>query len=454
MNIAYILPEFVTEKECGGLGVYFDNISRLLSNMGHQITVIVRSEAEEKIDYYPGITVYRVWTDLSGVNPYLQGSYYREWSRNLNRKLLQLHEDGGFFDIAQYSNFIGLAVSRTNIPTVIRISSDLPLLRAADRMDFDIHGKYECIKVTDFLEDISILRADGVYAPSMFLADRIGKRTGKRVEVIESPYYPHCGGEEQKERADDFDGLLGDHPYLLTFGTLKILKGIKVIGDCIHEVLGRNPGICWVFAGARAPWKDHEGREIDPVEYLKAGAGEYADRVLYLGKLKGDNLQRLIQKALFCVMPSRVDNLPNACIEAMAFGKIVIGTRGASFEQLIEDGRSGFLVERENPAQLAEAVNGALKLGGEKLRRMGRVAMARVGEMSPEIVAGRLLAFYEAVRGRVHQAEIPWDADGKPRCEKGGILSDDSDRYYQEIVGKYNQAMLESGVKGVDEYLL
>ena len=78
MNIAYILPEFVTERECGGLGVYFDNLSRLLADKGHSITVIVRSETEKRIAYYPGITVYRVRTDLSNVNPSLQGSYYRE----------------------------------------------------------------------------------------------------------------------------------------------------------------------------------------------------------------------------------------------------------------------------------------------------------------------------------------------------------------------------------------
>lgn len=439
MNIAYILPEFVTEKECGGLGVYFDNISRLLANRGHHITVIVRSEAEERIDYYPGVIVYRVWTDLSGVNPYLQGSYYREWSRNLNRKLLQLHGNSGHFDIAQYSNFTGLAVSRTNIPTVIRISSDLPLLRAADRIDFDIHETYECIKVTDFLEDISIMRADGVYAPSMLLADRIGKRTGKRVEVIESPYYPHGEKEEQAGESDDFGGWREDRPFILTFGTLKILKGIKVIGDCIHEVLGDNPGICWVFAGARAPWKDHEGKETDPVEYLKAGAGEYANRVIYLGKLKSGSLRRLIRKAVLCVMPSRIDNLPNACIEAMALGKTVIGTRGASFEQLIVDGRSGFLVERENPLQLAEALKSALKLNDDELRRMGNMAMARIDAMSPEIIAEKLLAFYDVVRSKVNGAEVSPDY---------------SDRYYKEIVGKYNQAMLNSGMKDINRYLL
>lgn len=437
MNIAYILPEFVTERECGGLGVYFDNISRLLANNGHSITVIVRSEAEERIDYHPGITVHRVWTDLSKVNLHLQGSYYREWSRNLNRKLQQLHEEGADFDIAQYSNFTALALSRTSIPTIIRLSSDLPLLRAADRIGFDIHGAYECIKVTDYLEDISLMRADGVYSPSTLLAERIGKRTGKQIEVIESPYYPDVTDQEQKSESDvcDMDGM--KFPYILTFGTLKLLKGIKVIGDCIYEILNSNRKICWVFAGARVSWKDEEGRDVDPVEYLKAGAKEHADRITYIGKLGGERLRDLIQKAALCVMPSRIDNLPNACIEAMALGKIVIGTKGASFEQLIDDGENGFLIERENPAQLAKAVNAALQLNLAEVKRMGGLAAVRVDAMSPEIIEKQLLSFYE-----------------RTRCKAARGETDGDKIYYREIIEKYNQEMRSSGIENIDSYLL
>lgn len=437
MNIAYILPEFVTERECGGLGVYFDNISRLLANKGHRITVIVRADSDERIQYHPNIIVHRVWTDLSKVNPYLQGSYYREWSRNLNRKLQQLHNEGADFDIAQYSNFTGLALSRTSIPTIIRLSSDLPLLRAADRLEFDIHGDYECIKVTDYLEDISLMRADGVYSPSTLLAERIGKRTGKQIEVIESPYYPDIINTEQKSDIDVCNGKEMNFPYILTFGTLKLLKGIRVIGDCIYEVLNSNRKICWVFAGAQVPWKNDEGKDVNPVEYLKSGAGEHADRVIYMGKLGGERLRDLIQKAILCVMPSRIDNLPNACIEAMALGKVVIGTRGASFEQLIVDGENGFLTERENPVQLTETVNAALRLNSVELERMESLAAVRIEAMSPEIIAEQLLSFYERTRRRAAQGKTDGDS-----------------AYYSEITEKYNQEMYNSGVENIDSYLL
>lgn len=437
MNIAYILPEFVTESECGGLGVYFDNISRLLANKGHRITVIVRAEADERINYHPNIVVHRVWTDLSKVNPNLQGSFYREWSRNLNRKLQRLHDEGANFDIAQYSNFTALALSRTSIPTIIRLSSDLPLLRATDRLEFDIHGDYECIKVTDYLEDISLMRADGVYSPSTLLAERIGKRTGKKIEVIESPYYPNIMNKEQKCDVGICSNNEMNFPYILTFGTLKLLKGIRVIGHCIYEVLNNNRKICWVFAGAQVPWKNDDGKDVNPMEYLKSSAGEHADRVIYMGKLGGERLRDLIQNAILCVMPSRIDNLPNACIEAMALGKVVIGTRGASFEQLIVDGENGFLIERENPVQLAKTVNAALRLNPAEIERMGSLAAVRIEAMSPEMIAEQLLSFYEKTRRKVARGETDGDST-----------------YYKEMIGKYNQEMYSSGIEDIGSYLL
>src|ERR1051326_7456438 len=46
------------------------------------------------------------------------------------------------------------------------------------------------------------------------------------------------------------------------------------------------------------------------------------------------------------VLPSLIDNLPNSCLEAMGLGRVVIGTKGTSFEELITDEANGFLIEQ------------------------------------------------------------------------------------------------------------
>jgi len=434
MNIAYVLPEFPTEKECGGLGIYHDNISRLLANEGHKITVFVKSDRTESISYEPGVFVERVFVDLSKVNPELPGSFMREWSRVLNQKAAQYQEKHPPFDIIQYSNLSALAFDRLNVPTVVRISSYLPLLRAADQEIFEPQKTYEPFKISDYLEEIALIRADAVYSPSQLLADTISSRTGCDIQVIESPFYPR---KASPNHSGIFKEQLAGKKYVLTFGTLKILKGAKVIGDSIHEILESCPELYWVFAGAEYPWKDSFGNIVQPSEYIRNGAGEHADRVIFLGKLAHQELYDVVQNALFCVMPSRIDNLPNTCIEAMALGKIVIGTRGASFEQLIEDGKSGYLIERENQEMLVNTVKNVNGLSDEVKHEIEEYAANRIEKMSTEKTLHELLTFYKDV------------ILSFPKVRKREV-----NKQYKEITAIYNRLLLDTKIKEARNYLI
>lgn len=396
MKIAYVLPEFVTEKEAGGLAVYYDNISRLLSDAGHKIYIFVLSDRSQTILYYPGITVEQVSVDLHKINAQVPGSFIRERSRVLARKVLEYRNKGVDFDIVQYPNLWAMALVRLNIPTVVRISSFQPLLRAADQEYFDAGREYEACKASDYLEEIAMLRADAVYSPSRCIADVISRRTGREIGIIESPFYPR-NAEDEKEGV--YEEKLKGRKYVLTFGTLKALKGAKLIGDCIYQVLSMCPELEWVFAGAQLSWKNKDGACVSPKEYIKNHALEHIGRVHFLGKLDREDLFPVIRHALFCVFPSRIDNLPNACIEAMALGKVVIGTQGASFEQLIVHGKSGFLIERENEKALIEAVKHVYSLSDDARDQIGRMAEKRIEDMRPQKIITQLLGFYsETIR--------------------------------------------------------
>jgi len=99
------------------------------------------------------------------------------------------------------------------------------------------------------------------------------------------------------------------------------------------------------------------------------------------------------------VLPSRVDNLPNTCLEAMALGRVVVGTRGASFDQLIDDGQNGFLCDIDSPESLRAAVERALALTDAQRATVGASAARRIDELRPEKTIPPLVAFYEAAIG-------------------------------------------------------
>src|SRR6185503_2715013 len=88
--------------------------------------------------------------------------------------------------------------------------------------------------------------------------------------------------------------------------------------------------------------------------YARAQCGSSAARLIMLENLPHSQLYPVIAGAQFIVLPSLIDNSPNACLEAMGLGKVVIGTSGTSFEELITDGVNGFLVPRDDPQALAD----------------------------------------------------------------------------------------------------
>ncbi len=421
LSIAFALPEFITEERAGGLATYYDNISRLLADAGNKVVIFVLSDKNEHINYYHNVTVERLFFDKSNIDAKIPGSFIRFWSRQINNSIREYIEKGNRIDIIQYPNFMGLGFDRLDeIPTIIRVSSFQPYWRAASQIYFDINKDYECETAVDYIESISIIKADAVYCPSEMLAEVFENNTGRTVEVLESPFNPIVSNTHKKN-------FVTDKRFLLTHCTLNIIKGAKLIGECIYDVLKANPDLMWVFAGEEIPWINDDGNAVSPAQLIKKNAMEYSDRVIFLGKVKHDELFEIIDEAEACILPSRVDNLPNACIEAMAMGKIVIATKGASFEQLICDGENGFLVERENGRELISAINSFLRLDCKKKEMMSKKAKERIDLIDPSLNIKKLIALYRETINRFEK--------------KNGF---DCNIYYEKMKDYYNNIILKS----------
>ena len=419
IHIVFVLPEFVTESSSGGLATYYDNISRLLADDGNTVTVFVLSDLDESIDYYPNVTVKRVLIDKGDADPKIPSSFMRIWSREVNRRVKEFKKAGNRIDIIQYANYMGLGVDRLyDVPTVVRISSFQPLMRAASRLVFDINREYTNEHAADYVETLSVIKADAVYSPSKLMTIPFEKETGRTIQVIESPFYPLSNDLIAKNE------ILKGKKYIITFSTLNLLKGIKLIGDCIWDILNENKDVIWVFAGVYVTWTDEFGVQTSPSEYITKKAGEFANRLMFLGKVEHARLLSIVEDAEVCVMPSRIDNLPNTCIEAMALGKVVIGTKGASFDQLIDDGENGFLIERENKDDLIYTVNKVLRINQFERNRIGDNAKSRIKSMEPSLIKEQLMNFYN---------EAITNFGGKPDYP--------SNVYYRMICQSYNQLM-------------
>jgi glycosyltransferase involved in cell wall biosynthesis len=74
----------------------------------------------------------------------------------------------------------------------------------------------------------------------------------------------------------------------------------------------------------------------------------------------------------------------------MAAGLAVVACRAAAVPELVEDRRTGLLVNRQSPEELAMALQTLLENDGLRVR-LGTAGAARVAELDLEPVARRFL---------------------------------------------------------------
>jgi glycosyltransferase involved in cell wall biosynthesis len=100
-----------------------------------------------------------------------------------------------------------------------------------------------------------------------------------------------------------------------------------------------------------------------------------SDRVHFLGYRR--DASRMLQNLDIYLQPSRFEGMPNAVLEAMAVGCPVIASAVDGHCELIEDGRSGWLVTLEDPVALTAALSASVADPAEA-RRRGNAARQRV----------------------------------------------------------------------------
>lgn len=84
-----------------------------------------------------------------------------------------------------------------------------------------------------------------------------------------------------------------------------------------------------------------------------------------------------IDSARIFVLPSRVEGMPQALIEAMAREKIVIGSNSIAIRDIIQDKNNGYLFEFDNPEDLAKTIDLALEKNqlNKKIKKQAKLSV-------------------------------------------------------------------------------
>jgi colanic acid/amylovoran biosynthesis glycosyltransferase len=178
-----------------------------------------------------------------------------------------------------------------------------------------------------------------------------------------------------------------DRPRLVTVGRLAEQKGQLLLVEAAARLKDRCPDFELVIVGD-GPLRDELERAID--------RSDLRDRVRITGFLDNHGVRRELEAARALVLPSFAEGLPVVIMEAMALGRPVIATSIAGIPELVEPGRSGWLVPAGAVAPLVEAMAEALAADPAELDRMGRAGAARAAEQhDADAEAGKLAALIE-----------------------------------------------------------
>jgi glycosyltransferase involved in cell wall biosynthesis len=218
-------------------------------------------------------------------------------------------------------------------------------------------------------------------APSRFLADLVSRRVGKdKIRVLRNGIDSNA-----------FQPNYADRGYALYFGRLSKEKGVETL-------LAAHKGI-----SSEVPLKIVGTGPLLESLQVRFPMAEF------LGYKSGEELNELIRNAAFVVVPSEwYENCSMVVLEAMAFGKPIIGSRIGGIPEQVEDGETGFLFEMGKVTELAEKML-ALAADKELRLRMGRAAREKLErDYSLAAHCERLLDIYSELLGRdVREDELP-----------------------------------------------
>jgi len=343
MHIAFLTPEYPHNKikHSAGLGTSIGNLSKSMVRQDHKVFVFVYGQDEDGFFEEDGLVFY-----LIADKPYKIGKWYF-YRKYIEAKVNVIVKEQGI-DILEVPDWTGIsAFMKFSIPVVMRF-------HGSDTYFCHLEKRKQKWK-NRWFEQLAVNGAQAFIAPTQFAGDvskQLFNIQNKEIATI------HHGLElknfQNASPAEFENGLI------LYIGTLIRKKGVLELPVIFKLVKQQFSDARMVLIGSDAPdistgssstW-DLFKQQLDPI-YLKD--------VSYLGQMPYDQVQQAIRKAHVCVFPTFAETLGMVTIESMALQKPVVNSNIGWAQELMEDKKSGFLVDPKNHEVFSDKIVMLLK---------------------------------------------------------------------------------------------
>jgi glycosyltransferase involved in cell wall biosynthesis len=398
MKICLISQEYPPETPWGGIGTQTWNKARALAERGHETHVLSRS-AEEGADLRTeldhGVIVHRMKPPGYQFPIYNRATYLLGYSWFVLGKLAELMQQTDF-DVLDFPEFGGegfaYLLDRTTwnwVPVVVQLHGPLPMF--IEYMGWP-EKESRFAQVGTYLERFSVERADGLMACSASVAKLAERHYGVPAETID---VVHCGVDTAVFHPANRPTAI-ERPTILFVGAIVENKGAKVLVEAALRLLKKYPNLLLRMIGKGGP---------DLMEQIEAmiQAANARDNVEFLGFVALEKLPDYYRSAhLFCSPAAEFEGFGQVSLEAMACECPVIASTAGGGGEAVIDGETGLLVEPNDVAGTAAAMDRLLG-DADLRRRLGRQARRRVEDYfaMPQFIR-RVEAVYEKAIQRSH----------------------------------------------------
>jgi glycosyltransferase involved in cell wall biosynthesis len=388
MRICLVSKE-VAGVSGGGIGVYVHEAGKALSACGHEVWLITQDPGVEKRDRLRSLTgFHRVLTAGENVPDSRRQDVFHGGPHYAYSMLVHetLQAAGAAFDYIEFPDYEaeGLIPIREQRlfgaygRTVLGIMLHSPTYECFS-YDQQMHRASLPIREVCLLEDEAIRTAPLINAPSNGLLEVVAQRLGLPHPAGTIIRYPMSLGPSPTPTPSrsSLDAL-----EFLYFGRIEPRKGVENLIDAFRTL----PHLCLRLVGGDVPYSPY-GRSFRA--HLERRA---PPNIEFVGEVQRDAMLAAIQKADVCIFPSLFENWPNACIEAMAAGRVVIGSRHGGMAEMIDHGETGFLVDGRSADDIARVIREDLAAALPHLDEIARRAAARIRVLSDQQTYARAIA--------------------------------------------------------------
>lgn len=283
---------------------------------------------------------------------------------------------------------LGLGPARTP-PCIVHLHSPSEFIWLHNEWSY---GRPEFLPVKR-QEEYCIAAADALICPSRYLARQAESHYRLAAGAVRVVPYPV--GDFPAAIRDDRSYGSGPVAYA---GRLEPRKGLIEFIEAAIAVAQDTPDVVFEFAGTDVMYRD--GTSVG--QYVRARIpGKLRPRFVFHGALSRSELAARLARARFAVVPSRWENFPNTCIEAMHAALPVLASPDGGMAEMVQDGRTGWIAASQRPADLEIALRRALGMTAEERATMGRKAATSIRERCND---GRVTEAHQRWRRSVAEA--------------------------------------------------